>query len=67
MKKIRSLQKRFLDSLQIPVDLSCQDSLVTCSGCSEIVVENYRKIVEFHDGKNTERLLEMLREDELLG
>lgn len=49
LKKIRSLQKRFLDSLQIPVDLSCQDSLVTCSGCSEIVVENYRKILEYQN------------------
>ena len=37
------------------------------AGQKQAYVENYRKIVEFHDGKNTERLLEMLREDELLG
>ena len=37
------------------------------AGQEQAYVENYRKIVEFHDGKNTERLLEMLREDELLG
>ena len=37
------------------------------AGQKQSYVENYRKIVEFHDGKNTERLLEMLREDELLG
>ena len=37
------------------------------TGQKQVYVENYRKIVEFHDGKNTERLLEMLREDELLG
>lgn len=36
------------------------------TGQKESYVNNYRKIVEFHDGKNTERLMEMLRADELL-
>ncbi|MGI6010396.1 MAG: YabP/YqfC family sporulation protein [Ruminococcus sp.] len=49
MKKIRSLQKDFLDSLQIPKDLAFQESLVTCSGCSEILIENYRKILEYQN------------------
>jgi sporulation protein YqfC len=49
LKKIRSLQKDFLDSLQIPKDLAFQESLVTCSGCSEILIENYRKILEYQN------------------
>lgn len=35
-------------------------------GQKESYMENYRKLVEFHDGRNTERLLEMLQEDGLL-
>ncbi len=49
MKKIRALRSEFLDSLQIPKDLAFQESLVTCSGCSEILVENYRKILEYQN------------------
>ncbi|MGI6006921.1 MAG: YabP/YqfC family sporulation protein [Ruminococcus sp.] len=49
MKKFRSLQQNFLESLQIPKDLAQQESLVTCSGCSEILVENYRKILEYQN------------------
>ena len=29
-------------------------------------IEKYRKIVEFHDNKNTERLIELLKRDEIL-
>ena len=29
-------------------------------------VEKYRKIVEFHDNKNTERLIEYLQKDKIL-
>ncbi len=33
---------------------------------SEEQLERYSKIVEFHDGKNTERLIEFLRADEII-
>ena len=29
-------------------------------------IAHYREIVEFHDGKNTERLIEMLKEDQII-
>ena len=29
-------------------------------------VERYREIVEFHDGKNTERLIELMKQDSLI-
>lgn len=32
----------------------------------EEFVEKYRKIVQFHDGKNTQRLVEFLRQDEII-
>lgn len=33
---------------------------------TEEQIERYSKIVEFHDGKNTERLINFLREDEII-
>ena len=47
MRKIKALQSGFLNALQVPRDLAYQDSIVTCNGSSEILIENYRKIIEY--------------------
>ena len=49
MKKIPSLKRELVRSLQIPKDLALQESLVTLSGSSEILVENYRRILEYEE------------------
>ncbi len=36
------------------------------SGQNEQYVKNYRKIVTYHDGHNTDRLIQMMKEDEIL-
>ena len=46
MKKIRSLQKRFLVSLQFPVVLSGRVPLATCRGASGMGGEINGKILE---------------------
>ena len=37
------------------------------NGQSEKFIENYRQIVTYHDGRNTERLIEMLDRDGIIG
>lgn len=34
-------------SLELPRDLACQDALLTMVGASELLVENYRRILEY--------------------
>ena len=36
------------------------------NGQKEIYKKNYKNIVQFHDGKNTERLIEMMKKEEII-
>lgn len=40
-------KERLAQSLQIPRDLICQESVITLMGAREILVENYRGILEY--------------------
>ena len=33
---------------------------------SELYVERYSKLVDYHDGKNTQRLIEFLKQDKII-
>lgn len=48
MRKITDLWKENLaESLKLPRDLVFQDSIITLTGDAEILVENYRGILEY--------------------
>lgn len=47
MKKFPSKHLDVMSSLQIPRDLSHQESIITLSGMGEMFIENYRGIIEY--------------------
>lgn len=37
----------FKTILRVPNDLAYQDAVITCYGCHELLIENYRKLLEY--------------------
>lgn len=46
-KKTARWKERLVESLQIPRDLAFQESVITLTGEKEVLLENYRGILEY--------------------
>lgn len=47
MKKTRRWKEHIVTALEIPSDLAYQDSIITLTGKTEAVIENYRSICRY--------------------
>lgn len=45
-QKRKHLREGFLTALEVPRDLACRETVVTLTGCSQAVIENYRSILK---------------------
>lgn len=45
-QKRKRFREGFLTALEVPRDLACRETVVTLTGCSRAVIENYRSILK---------------------
>lgn len=45
-QKRKQLREGCLTALEVPRDLACRETVVTLTGCSQAVIENYRSILK---------------------
>lgn len=46
-KKLKSVKQNMVESLELPKDLMYGDSIVTITGRREVLIENYKGILEY--------------------
>ena len=61
--KLKSVKQNMVETLELPKDLMYGDSIVTITGRREVLIENYKGILQYTD---SEILLQSLRGKVLL-
>ena len=61
--KLKSVKQNMVETLELPKDLMYGDSIVTITGRREVLIENYKGILQYTD---SEILLKSLRGKVLL-